>query len=510
MTKRRIRLLVVVAVLLLILILLAGYFAFYRSTKKLSFDLTAAGTEATLAPPEFLFAFSGTGADRLQRPIGIEIVGPRVYVVDTVKRTVFIYDQNGNQTGKFGTDKLTTPLYLAHNPKDNNIYVTDRRKRTIEKFSADGTYLGEFKPNLPKAEQPKVIIDGIQWAPIALDFADDGTMYVTEVLKGHRLLIFSPDGKFQKSVGDLGIITDPTQDPYVFQFPNGVAVVGDEVYVADSNNRRIQVFDRNGVFKRFIVTEGLPRGVVALDKFSSDSATSTTVRLPVVDTLAHFVTIWDGKSGEKFVSFGEQGGLDGQFSYPDDIALGAKNKLFITDTSNGRVQVWGWPLQAAALPLVGAPTNLLWCCVPFLLLPLLLLRRKRRFFATADFVERMIAIEQADLMVQKRRAWLALEGDYELIRQMSFGDIDFAEVFEVTEYSESDARALAEKYELDDATAAILAAAQRAHVFTTEDSDYRRLAKATEVDVLAANEFVRRYSKRGTQPESDESMNDEE
>ncbi len=155
MTKRRTRLLIVVSVLLLILVLLAGYYAYYRATKQLSFNLTAAGTEATLSPPAFLFSFSGTGGDRLQRPVGIEIVGPKVYVVDTVRRTVFVYNQNGDQTGKFGTAELVTPLYIAHNPKDGNIYVSDRRKRMILKFSPEGAPLGEFKPNLPKEQLPK-------------------------------------------------------------------------------------------------------------------------------------------------------------------------------------------------------------------------------------------------------------------------------------------------------------------------------------------------------------------
>jgi DNA-binding beta-propeller fold protein YncE len=496
-TKRRIRLLIVAAVLLLILVLLGGYYAYYRSTKQLSFNLTAVGTEASLAPPTFLYTFSGAGANRLQRPIGIEIVGKNVYVVDTVRHTIFVYDQNGRQTGKFGTTETVTPLYIAHNPKDGNLYVSDRRRREILKFSAEGKYLGVFNPNLPKKQLPKFATGGVKWAPIALDFADDGSMYVTEVLKGHRLLIFGPRGNFLKSVGDLGIVSDPTQDPNIFQFPNGVLVLDKEVYVSDSNNRRLQVFDRMGNFKRIIVTEGLPRGLTALKPFPSDPPTATPVRIPVVDTLAHFVTIWDGAKGKKFVSFGEQGTLDGQFAYPDDIALGDKNKLFVTDTSNGRVEVWGWPLEAAALPIIGAPTNLLWCCAPFLLLPLLLLFRRRRFLATADFVEQMILLEKADLMPSRRRAWLTLEPEYELIKQMQFNDINFAELFEVTEFSESDARAIAEKYEVDQPTAEIMAASQRAYVFATENADYRRLAKAMEIDVVDAPEFIKRYTRKG-------------
>ena len=96
----------------------------------------------------------------------------------------------------------------------------------------------------------------------------------------------------------------------------------------------------------------------------------------------------------------------------------------------------------------------------------------------------------------RRRAWLTLEPEYELIKQMQYNDIDFGELFEVTEFSESDARALAEKYELDQPTAEIMAAAQRAYVFATENADYRRLAKAMEIDVVDAPEFVKRFTRK--------------
>ncbi len=496
MTKRRIRLLVIAAVLLLVLVLLGGYYAFYRSTKKLSFNVTASGASGAIAPPQFLFAFSGAGGDRLQRPIGIAIDGTKVFVADATRHTIFVYDQNGNQKNKFGTTQTVTPLYMAVNPKDTNLYVTDRRRRAVLKFSQDGAYLGVFNPHLPKSQLPKFGTHGVQWAPIGIAFAADGAMYVTEVLKGHRLLIFNPDGTFKRSIGDAGIVDDPTKGPNVFQFPNGIAVYGADVYVSDSNNRRIQVFTRAGDFERMIVTEGLPRGAALLKPFPSDPTTSPPVRIASVDTLSHFVTLWDAKNGTKIVSFGEQGTLDAQFNYPDGIALGDRNKLFITDTANGRVQVWGWPLEVSALPIIGAPTNLLWCITPFLFLPFLLLFRKRRFFATADFVQNMIAIEEAGMMPARSRAWLTLQAQYDLIKEMKYEGVDFSELFEVTEFSESDAHALVDKYEVDQPTAEILAAAQRAQVFATENTDYRRLSKAMELDVVDAPEFVKRYAKK--------------
>ena len=52
------------------------------------------------------------------------------------------------------------------------------------------------------------------------------------------------------------------------------------------------------------------------------------------------------------------------------------------------------------MPIIGAPRNWLWCLLPLLLLPLLLfLLRKRRFFATADFVEEMVEIGESELLM---------------------------------------------------------------------------------------------------------------
>ena len=112
-------------------------------------------------------------------------------------------------------------------------------------------------------------------------------------------------------------------------------------------------------------------------------------------------------------------------------------------------------------------------------------------------------------MPARRRAWLTLEPEYDLIVQMEYNDINFAELFEVTEFSESDARALAEKYELDQHTSEIMAAAQRSHIFATEDPEYRRLAKAMEIDVVDAPEFVERFTSKNKRDEAPASGADE-
>ena len=75
-----------------------------------------------------------------------------------------------------------------------------------------------------------------------------------------------------------------------------------------------------------------------------------------MDTLAHDGTIWTAQ-GDKIVSFGQQGFGDGEFNYPNGTAIGSRNKIFIADTSNGRIQVWGWPNQVSPIPIPTRPTT---------------------------------------------------------------------------------------------------------------------------------------------------------
>jgi hypothetical protein len=106
-------------------------------------------------------------------------------------------------------------------------------------------------------------------------------------------------------------------------------------------------------------------------------------------------------------------------------------------------------------------------------------------------------------MPARRRAWIALESDYERIKEMEYPDIDFGDLFEVTEYSESDARAIIEKYEVDEVTAQVLATAQRAFIFCNVDPEYRRLAKTLEIDVVDAEEFVKRFTDKKARRDED-------
>jgi hypothetical protein len=280
----------------------------------------------------------------------------------------------------------------------------------------------------------------------------------------------------------------------LFQYPNGIVFHKGLIYVTDSNNRRIQVFDTDGNFKKIIATQGLPRGIDFLQRFPGDKADAAD-RMVVVDTLSHDATIWTSR-GDKVVTFGQQGVLDGQFSYPNGCAITGKNKIFIADTSNGRIQVWGWPDQLSPVPLPQLGGKWWLCLLPLLLLPLLLLRRRKRFYATEDFITAFVVAEELDLLAHGRRRWLVSEADYEALKDISQGEVDLATMLEVTHHSESDAKELMDRIEVDAETARVLAIAKRIPVFATETAEYRRLAKSLQVDVVNREEFLRRFENR--------------
>ncbi len=502
MTKRQKRKIIVIVILALLVLLLSLYYLYYRSTHRL--DLTLEQTNSdNISAPQFLYSFAGSNSDRLARPLGVLVDGQRVYVTDAVNHKVYVFTQDGKPVTTFGAKELSVPLYIAKNPITGNLYVSDRRQRAVLIFGTNGKYLGEFNPHLPKNQLPKFKTGGVQWEPVAIAFAPDGTFYATEILNGHRLLVFDRDGKFQKSVGTAGIVIKADQGPELFQVPNGVKFRKGLVYVSDSNNRRIQIFDKAGTYQRMLVTSGLPRGFDFLNPFPGQDK-NTTDKLVVVDTLAHDGTIWTVK-GDKIVNFGEQGVLEGQFEYPNDASVATNNKIFITDTSNSRVQVWGWPTASSPIPLPKPSPWWALCLAPLLLLPLLLFMRKQLFFVTPEFIETMLARGAVYQMPHRRRKWVVLEPTYEQFKGTCQDGVQFSELLEVTEYSASDAAALKEKYELTDEMAAVMAAASRARVVCTEDSEVRRMSKLMELDVVNADEFLERYAdakrERGTCPE---------
>ncbi len=120
-----------------------------------------------------------------------------------------------------------------------------------------------------------------------------------------------------------------------FRQPNNVVVdtVG-LLYVADTYNHRIQVFDPNGHFVRAFGSEGAQPGALSRPK---GLAWGPDRLLYVADTGNHRAQAFD-MQGKVALILGSLGNLPGQFNAPEGIAVGADGTLYVADTQNRRVQ----------------------------------------------------------------------------------------------------------------------------------------------------------------------------
>ncbi len=125
-----------------------------------------------------------------------------------------------------------------------------------------------------------------------------------------------------------------------FILPTGVAVnpTTGNVYVADTQNNRIQVFDSNGTFitkfgsggsgdGQFFGPVGIAVNPLTGSVYVVDQANS---RIQVFDSAGTFIT-----------KFGSGGSGDGQFSFPLGVAVNpSTGNVFVADTGNNRIQVF--------------------------------------------------------------------------------------------------------------------------------------------------------------------------
>lgn len=190
-------------------------------------------------PRRQVFQFGIRNPGALTKPIALAIDGAgRVYVADVTLRRVHVYDALGLFLREIGKpDDLLRPTGVAVSRDGNRIYVIDRASNDSDQhrvlvYGADGTRRSEIGT---RGAGP-----GAFNVPVQAATAPDGTLYVLDA-GNFRVQAFTPDGKHILSFGSVGA------GPGQFARPRGIAVDDDaNVYVSDAAYGNVQVFDRTG------------------------------------------------------------------------------------------------------------------------------------------------------------------------------------------------------------------------------------------------------------------------
>ncbi len=227
-------------------------------------------TVDTSATPVGLFANTGSGANlgqfNLPRGIARDSAG-NFYVADTQNLRIQRFDPQGNWLLAFGsrgtgdgqfsqlndTGEGTGPGGVAVDAA-GNVYVADTWNHRIQKFDSNGNFVlawGGFVNLSDATSAADPDSDSKFYGPRGVAIGPSGNIYVTDT-GNKRVLIFDSDGKFVSKI-DSGVTPErlaqnyPYDQPGEMNEPIGIAVDKDgDVYVADTRNFRIQKFDSTG------------------------------------------------------------------------------------------------------------------------------------------------------------------------------------------------------------------------------------------------------------------------
>jgi DNA-binding beta-propeller fold protein YncE len=168
--------------------------------------------------------------------------------------------------------------------------------------------------------------------PMGMAISEDSKRLYVSDFAWNVVFVFDLEKDELRHIG-----TDPR---FPLTRPLAVALDAQEnVYVADSWKKVVQVYGKDGQFLRRIGKDVLvkPTGL-ALD--------TARQRLYVVDTghnleepAAHRIRVFD-LEGKLVQEIGRRGNKDGEFNFPTYAALDSQGRLYVVDSANFRIQVF--------------------------------------------------------------------------------------------------------------------------------------------------------------------------
>lgn len=284
----------------------------------------------------------GTGTDDFKNPEGIfantESTDTFLYVADTGNHRIkkiknsddlipTVWTLGGTSSGSnYGQFSSPKDLVIA---SDNSLYVADYGNDRIQVIN-----LSYLNSTIDTSGGETGV--GSLSSPADVKTDKYGNIYVADT-NNHRVKVCKPSGEKLFLLGK----TDNTSGTADGQFnkPGGVALDNEGfLYVADTENHRIQKFTDKGVFVTSWGESGSGDG-----QFNKPQAlcchktTAGLMQVYVADTYNDRVQVFDTE-GNLLFNFGTFGTADGQMKKPFSVAVDSKDEIVVSDAQNNRIQ----------------------------------------------------------------------------------------------------------------------------------------------------------------------------
>ncbi|MBE2268742.1 MAG: SMP-30/gluconolactonase/LRE family protein, partial [Anaerolinea sp.] len=274
------------------------------------------------------------GGFPMNHPLDVAVGGDLVYVAEEFNNRVSVFDTSGNPLYQIdgvsgGGQPFNRPNGVAVAP-DGTLYVADTWNYRISRFTPDGQFLlgwgqqgtfGAFAETNPT--------DGF-WGPRDVQVDNQGLVYVADT-GNKRIRVYDQNGQFVRDIGMAGSGLGQVDEPA------GLALTSDgRLYVADTWNRRISVFATDGTAITTFDVRGWYEDLGNRPYLAVDE---TRRILYVTDPDAGRVLVYD-LDGNCLGSFGQPSDQlvdTSQFDTIGGIAVDAAGNVYVADAAAGRV-----------------------------------------------------------------------------------------------------------------------------------------------------------------------------
>ena len=278
--------------------------------------------------PEVVWGRRGLTDGRLQKPRAMTIDGQdQLYIVDMTGR-IQVFSPDGQFVRSWRTPEIADgrPTGLSFD-RQGRLMVADTHYYRVLFYSPTGELHEEMSIGGVCGQGPgefHFVTDCVQ--------DSQGNYYVAEYGEFDRIQKFSPQREFLFQWGNHG------EGDSQFMRPQSLAVdEQDLLWVADSCNHRIQVFDARGKDAKLVKTWGQPGREPGQLSYPWGIVLDSRGHVYVSERGNHRVQKFD-RDGKSLGIWGTSGRRPGELNEPWTLVMDSRQRIHILDTYNHRVQ----------------------------------------------------------------------------------------------------------------------------------------------------------------------------
>lgn len=243
----------------------------------------------------------------------------RVYVADSGRQAVFVFDERLGEFFIWNETSLNIPFLSP-------VGIA---------YAGDSVWVTDSELALiyrldPEGDLIDTLGQGIVGRPTGIAYDALGERVFVSDTGNNDIKVFDVDGSLVDVWGNSG----PREGE--LNRPTFIAYRGGRLYVSDSLNARIQVFDSLGEYRGTLGQRGLYIGNLARPK---GIALDSDGNVYVSESYYDYVVIYNAR-GELLMSLGGSGVSPGQFSQPTGVWVDDRDRVFVSDMLNRRISMF--------------------------------------------------------------------------------------------------------------------------------------------------------------------------